>query len=162
HPARPRPSCRVGRAGLRARAGALQGGCPVRAAGPADRDLRRLPVEAAPPRPGTAARGGGESRPRGHRGPACGGRTMMAKVLCYPSPGRGHLFPVMPILLELRRRGHEVSLLTLRSEVAGLASSGLQVRAISSDIDDIPHDDWRGSSPVAALDRAVRVFVARG
>ena len=86
----------------------------------------------------------------------------MAKILCYTSPGRGHLFPVVPILLELQRRGHEVTLRTLRSEVSGVASTGLRVRAISSAIEGIAHDDWGGTSPVAALDRAVRVFVARG
>ncbi|HET6983571.1 MAG TPA: nucleotide disphospho-sugar-binding domain-containing protein [Myxococcaceae bacterium] len=86
----------------------------------------------------------------------------MAKILCYTSPGRGHLFPVVPILLELRRRGHDVTLLTLRDEVAGVATTGLRVRPIASAIEDIRHDDWGGTSPVAALDRAVRVFVARG
>jgi len=85
----------------------------------------------------------------------------MARILCYTSPGRGHLFPAVPILLELQRRGHDVVLLTLRDEVARVASTGLRVRAISAAIEDIPHDDWGSSSPVAALDRAVRVFVAR-
>jgi len=86
----------------------------------------------------------------------------MARILCYTSPARGHLFPVVPILLELRRRGHEVTLLTLQSEVAGVTSAGLRVRAISPAIEDIPHDDWGTTSPVGALDRSVRVFVARG
>lgn len=85
----------------------------------------------------------------------------MARILCYTSPGRGHLFPVVPILLELERRGHGVALLTLQDEVARVASTGLRVRAISTAIENIPHDDWGSSSPVAALNRAVRVFVAR-
>ncbi|HZJ53423.1 MAG TPA: nucleotide disphospho-sugar-binding domain-containing protein [Myxococcaceae bacterium] len=86
----------------------------------------------------------------------------MASILCYTSPGRGHLFPVMPILLELQRRGHDVVLLTLRDEVARVASAGLRVRPIAAAIEAIPHDDWGSSSPVAALDRAVRVFATRG
>jgi len=86
----------------------------------------------------------------------------MARILCYTSPGRGHLFPVVPILLELQRRGHEVVLLTLRDEVARVASAGLCARPIAAAIEDISHDDWGTSSPVAALDRAVRVFAARG
>jgi MGT family glycosyltransferase len=85
----------------------------------------------------------------------------MARILCYTSPGRGHLFPAAPILLELRRRGEEVVLLTLRDEVGHVASTGLRVRAISAAIENIRHDDWGSSSTVAALDRAVRVFVAR-
>ncbi len=86
----------------------------------------------------------------------------MARILCYTSPGRGHLFPVVPILLELQQRGHQVMLVTLRDEVARVASSGLRARPIAAAIEDIAHDDWGRSSPVAALDRAVRVFAARG
>jgi hypothetical protein len=29
----------------------------------------------------------------------------MARILAYTTPGRGHLFPLIPILGELRRRG---------------------------------------------------------
>jgi len=86
----------------------------------------------------------------------------MPRILCYTSPGRGHLFPVVPILLELQRRGHEVVLLTLRDELPRVASAGLRARPIAAAIEDIAHDDWETGSPVAALDRAVRVFVARG
>ena len=86
----------------------------------------------------------------------------MARILCYTSPGRGHVFPVVPILLELQQRGHDVVLYTLRDEVARVASAGLRVRPIAAAIEEIAHDDWGSSSPVAALDRAVRVFVARG
>jgi hypothetical protein len=31
------------------------------------------------------------------------------KVLAYTSPARGHLYPIVPILTELRRREHETS-----------------------------------------------------
>lgn len=85
----------------------------------------------------------------------------MAKLICYTSPGRGHLFPTVPILLELKRRGHEVVLLTLREEVARISATGLRVRPIAEAIEAIAHDDWSASSPTEALDRAVRVFVAR-
>lgn len=86
---------------------------------------------------------------------------MMAKIICYTSPGRGHVFPTVPILLELKRRGHEVVLLTLREEVARISATGLRVRAIAEAIEAIPHDDYVASSPTGALDRAVRVFAAR-
>ena len=86
----------------------------------------------------------------------------MARILCYTSPARGHLFPTVPILLELRRRGHEVVLLTLRDEVARLeATTGLRVRAIAGDVEAIAMDDHEATSQKAALDRAVRVFAAR-
>ena len=35
----------------------------------------------------------------------------MSRVLAYTSPARGHLYPLTPILLELRDRGHDVSVL---------------------------------------------------
>lgn len=85
----------------------------------------------------------------------------MAKILCYTSPARGHLFPTMPILLELVRRGHDVVILTMRDEVQRVAATGLRVRAVASAIEAIAHDDYGVSSPKEGLDRAVRVFVAR-
>ena len=36
----------------------------------------------------------------------------MARVPTYASPGRGHLFPIVPVLDELRVRCHEIALLT--------------------------------------------------
>ncbi len=33
----------------------------------------------------------------------------MARILAYTSPARGHLFPLTPILDELRARGHEIA-----------------------------------------------------
>ena len=85
----------------------------------------------------------------------------MAKIICYTSPGRGHLFPTVPILLELKRRGHEVLLLTLREEMARISATGLRVRAIAEALEAIAHDDYGASSPTGALDRAVRVMAAR-
>ncbi len=85
----------------------------------------------------------------------------MARFLCYTSPARGHLFPTVPVLLELSRRGHDVVLLTMRDEVARVAKAGLRVRPIAGAIETIAHDDYGGSSPKEGLDRAVRVFVAR-
>lgn len=85
----------------------------------------------------------------------------MAKIVCYTSPGRGHLFPTVPILLELSRRGHDVLVVTLRDEVERLAATGLRARAIAGAIEEIAHDDWGAKAPPAALNRAVRIFVAR-
>ncbi|HQY63453.1 MAG TPA: glycosyltransferase [Polyangiaceae bacterium] len=85
----------------------------------------------------------------------------MAKLLCYTSPARGHLFPVMPTLLEVARRGHEVVLLTLADEAPRVAAAGLRARAIAGSIEAIPHDDHRAKSAGDGLDRAARVFVAR-
>jgi MGT family glycosyltransferase len=85
----------------------------------------------------------------------------MARILAYTTPGRGHLFPLVPILDELHRRGHQVVLRTLAAEVAPMRQRGFDVGPISDRIEAISHDDWRARSPRAALARAVRVFAQR-
>lgn len=85
----------------------------------------------------------------------------MSRVLVYTSPARGHLFPVIPILDELRRRGHHVSLRTLASQVALMESRGFDSAPISPEVEAIEHDDWRARGSRRALAHAVRVFAAR-
>ena len=38
----------------------------------------------------------------------------MSRYLAYTTPARGHLYPIVPTLVQLRRRGHEVAVRTLR------------------------------------------------
>src|SRR5688572_24497948 len=85
----------------------------------------------------------------------------MARVLAYTSPARGHLFPLTPILLELQRRGHTVSVRTLEAEVARMRELGFEARPIDPKIETLTHDDWQAANPRAALARRVGVFVAR-
>ena len=59
----------------------------------------------------------------------------MAKVLVYTSPARGHLYPITPTLDELRRRGHDVALRTLASQVATMRTRGFDAAPISAAID---------------------------
>jgi MGT family glycosyltransferase len=85
----------------------------------------------------------------------------MAKIVVYTSPARGHLYPVVPIGLELARRGHDVVLVTMRDEVARVEAAGLRPRAIAPAVEAVAHDDYQGTSTRTALNRAVRVFVSR-
>lgn len=85
----------------------------------------------------------------------------MSRILAYTSPARGHLFPVTPILDELRRRGHEISVRTLASQAPMMRSRGFKASQISPDIEAIEHDDWRARNSREGLDHTVRVFVAR-
>lgn len=85
----------------------------------------------------------------------------MARLLCYTSPARGHLYPTVPVLLEALRRGHEVHVRTLAPEVPQMRALGLQAEAIAPAIEAITHDDWKTRSPMASLERSVRVFTAR-
>ena len=86
----------------------------------------------------------------------------MARFLVYTSPARGHLYPLMPTLEELRRRGHGVAVVTLASEVERLRSLGFTAHAMDPAIERREIDDWKAKSPPAALLAACRTFVDRG
>ena len=75
----------------------------------------------------------------------------MARILASTTPARGHLFPLVPILDELSRRGHQVALRTLASQVPSMRGRGLDAAPVSDRIEAIAHDDWRAGNPRAAL-----------
>lgn len=85
----------------------------------------------------------------------------MSRILAYTTPGRGHLFPLAPILDELHRRGHQIALRTLAAEVPSMQARGFEAAPISGQVEAIAHDDWRAGNPRAALARAVRIFAQR-
>jgi UDP:flavonoid glycosyltransferase YjiC (YdhE family) len=85
----------------------------------------------------------------------------MARVLAYTSPARGHLYPLTPILVELRRRRHEVALRAMPSQVPLMRELGFDATSIDEHIEAIAHDDWQTSSQRAALGRSVATFLAR-
>jgi UDP:flavonoid glycosyltransferase YjiC (YdhE family) len=85
----------------------------------------------------------------------------MSRILAYTTPGRGHLFPLIPILDELHRRGYQIALRTLASEVRSMQARGFDAAPISDRVEAIAHDDWRAGNPRAALARAVRIFAQR-
>ncbi len=86
----------------------------------------------------------------------------MARFLVYTSPARGHLFPLVPTLLELHRRGHTVVVRTLAAELPRLHALGLQAQAMDPAIEAREIDDWKASSPPAAMLAACRTFLDRG
>jgi len=69
----------------------------------------------------------------------------------YTSPARGHLYPIVPTLEELRRRGHEVVVRTLSSEVELLRDLGFEAEAIDPAIERRELADWRAGTPIGAL-----------
>ena len=83
------------------------------------------------------------------------------KVLCYTSPARGELFPAVPILLELQRRGHDVVTRTIGAEVPWLRGLGLKADGVGPEIEAITMDDYQAGSSRAGLKRAVVVFTTR-
>ncbi len=85
----------------------------------------------------------------------------MARYLVYTSPARGHLYPIVPTLEELRRRGHEVVVRTLSLEVGLLRELGFEAEAIDPAIERREIDDWRARTPIGSLGVSLRGFFDR-
>ena len=85
----------------------------------------------------------------------------MARILAYTSPGRGHLYPLVPVLDELRRRGHDIALRTLSSQIGLMRERGFDAWPIEGTLEAMLHDDYLGRTPLQAQKRAVRTFCAR-
>lgn len=84
----------------------------------------------------------------------------MARILAYTSPARGHLYPLAPILDELRSRGHQIVLRTLSSEVELMRSRGFDCEPLDPVVE-AGHDDYLARTPQGALKRALRTFARR-
>lgn len=83
------------------------------------------------------------------------------RILAYTTPARGHLYPVMGGLLELVRRGHAVTVLTLGGEVARVRREGLEAFPIEAAIEGRELDDHVATNPIGAVRRAVGTFLDR-
>jgi MGT family glycosyltransferase len=80
----------------------------------------------------------------------------MARILAYTSPGRGHLYPIVPTLDELRRRGHDIVLRTLPAEVPSMIERGFDAAPVDPAVVAASDTgDWRATSPQDALRRSV-------
>jgi len=86
----------------------------------------------------------------------------MARVLVYTTPGPGNIYPVVPTLLELRERGHELHVRTRDTEAERMRSLGLDATAIDPRILEIEIDDYRARSQVDAMMRLLNAIAARG
>jgi UDP:flavonoid glycosyltransferase YjiC (YdhE family) len=83
------------------------------------------------------------------------------KVLAYTSPARGHLYPVVPIMAKLARRGHSATLYSLSSELGQLAPLGIEGHAIDPAIEHIEIEDYRERSQFGAIRSVFRAFLKR-
>ena len=83
------------------------------------------------------------------------------RILAYTSPARGHLFPLVPTLDELARRGDDVAVCTLSSQVEAMTARGFEASAIAPSIEALEHDDYLGRTPAGSMKRAMRTFAAR-
>jgi MGT family glycosyltransferase len=85
----------------------------------------------------------------------------MPQYLGYTNPLLGHLYPTVPTLLELRRRGHRVTVLTASVAVDSLTNLGLGAQAVDPALEAIENDDWQARTPIGAQKRDVRTLVRR-
>lgn len=85
----------------------------------------------------------------------------MSTVLAYTSPAIGHLFPMVPLLQELKARGHDVHVRTLRQQVPTLLREGLRAGPVDDSILSVEATDYRAGSAKAALASSVETFTAR-
>lgn len=86
----------------------------------------------------------------------------MSTILAYTSPARGHLFPMTPLLLELRDRGHQVHVRTLASQAGLMRNLGLAAEPLDPRIEAVAMNDYTARGPKRALEAASSVFAARG
>ena len=83
------------------------------------------------------------------------------RILVYTSPARGHLYPVVPIVEELQRRGHRLALRTLASQVELVRALGIDAAPIAEQVEAVELDDYRARSVPAKGRRALATFLAR-
>lgn len=85
----------------------------------------------------------------------------MSRLLAYTSPARGHLYPVVPILAELGRRGHRTIAYGLSGELSHLRTLGIEAQPIDPAIEENQIVDWRERLPTRAAISVLRTFAQR-
>lgn len=86
----------------------------------------------------------------------------MARILAYTPPALGHVFPLVPGLLELQRRGHEIHVRTAPDAVADLRAAGLSADAVDRRILEVEVTDFRAANDAERLRSGQRDLVDRG
>lgn len=85
----------------------------------------------------------------------------MATILAYIEPVPGRVYPVIPTLQELQRRGHRVTVRTGRKEVALLRSLGIDAEELAPEIVELVPTDWQARTRFGALIVALGLFGKR-
>lgn len=85
----------------------------------------------------------------------------MSRYLAYTNALLGHVYPTVPTLLELRRRGHDVVVVTAASAVEPLCALGLDAVAVDPRLEEIESGDWRARTAMGAFTRDLRALLRR-
>ncbi|HXR61025.1 MAG TPA: nucleotide disphospho-sugar-binding domain-containing protein [Solirubrobacterales bacterium] len=67
----------------------------------------------------------------------------------------------MPVLAELRRRGHQIALRTLAAETETMRRLGFDAAPVAAEVEALEMDDWRAKSRLGVWPRGLRVLGAR-
>lgn len=86
----------------------------------------------------------------------------MSTLLAYTSPAAGHLFPLVPGLLELRARGHDVHVRTAAAHVPALRAVGLEAAPVDPRIEAIRVADHEARRGPDRLKRGFADLLTRG
>jgi MGT family glycosyltransferase len=87
----------------------------------------------------------------------------MSTYYAFSTPAAGHTFPMVPGLLELQSRGHDVHLRTAPALVQGVRASGLRnVEAVDPRILEFEAKDYEANNPKERLTRGLESLMLRG
>jgi MGT family glycosyltransferase len=86
---------------------------------------------------------------------------MSATVLAYVDAVPGRLYPLVPTLLELARRGHHVAVRCGADDVERLRSLGLDAQSLRREIERFEPDDWKARTRFGALSSGLAQFGER-
>ncbi len=85
----------------------------------------------------------------------------MTRFLVYVDAVPGRLYPLVPTLLELARRGHHVTVKAGIDDVDRLRAAGLDARPLAPPIARFEPDDWKARTRFGALLSGLRQFGER-
>ena len=85
----------------------------------------------------------------------------MAKYLADVDAVPGRLYPLVPTLLELSRRGHQVTVKAGIDDIERLRSVGLRAEPLATPIERFEPDDWKARTRFGALMSGLRQFGER-
>ena len=85
----------------------------------------------------------------------------MATYLAYVDAVPGRLYPLVATLLELSRRGHQVTVKAGIDDIERLRSAGLHAEPLAKPIERFEPDDWKARTRFGALMSGLRQFGER-
>lgn len=88
-------------------------------------------------------------------------RNNVARILAYSTPGKGHLFPLVPVVEALSGRGHDVRVMTAAKDVPSMTALGYDAVALDPAIEAIELEDWKTDNPRKALALSVQAIFER-